>query len=336
MLRNYSTTLSFTLLLAGWQCSGAPPAGKKITPPAILDNPIARQIENPAALGPVSAGARGPQVVRAQILLDRARFSPGEIDGQYGEDLAVAIKGYQDSHGIKPTGAVDAETWQLLNRDTTPILSTYTITAADVKGPFLPIPKDAQERAKMKWLGYESVEDGLGEKFHVSPQYLAQLNPGKSLSTAGVQIIVPNVRRGPAARALRVTVSKSKRVVTAWGPGDKVLAQYPATIGGPHDPLPLGSWKIVSVQNYPWFYYQPERFWNANPNEATAKLPPGPRNPAGVVWMGLTKPHYGIHGAPDPGHVHHDQSYGCIRLTNWDVLDLSHMVRAGTPAILEE
>lgn len=250
--------------------------------------------------------------------------------------MKLTVKGYQQTHGLNPTGIVDAETWKLLNRDEIPLLSTYTISAADVKGPFLPIPKDAQERAKMKWLSYESPQEGLGEKFHASPKLLEELNPGKDLTTAGERLIVPNVTRPPAGHALRVAVSKSKRVVTAYGAADKILAQYPATIGGPHDPLPIGSWKIVSVQHYPWFYYQPERFWNANPNEATSKLPPGPRNPAGVVWMGLSKPHYGIHGTPKPGHVHHDESYGCIRLTNWDALDLSHMVRVGTPAILEE
>jgi len=328
----YKLHAGVIVLMSAVQCNGGTPATRANS----AESPMARQIEESSTAGLVAAGVKGPRVVRAQILLDRARFSPGEIDGQYGEDLAIAIKGYQVAHGMTPSGTVDPRTWELLNRDTAPLLSGYIITAADVKGPFLPIPKDAQERAKMKWLGYESPQEGLGEKFHVSPQFLQQLNPGKDLATAGQQIIVPNVVRPPAGRALRVVVSKSRRVVTAYGAGDKILAQYPATIGGPHDPLPVGSWKLVSVQHYPWFYYQPERFWNADPNEATAKLPPGPRNPAGVVWMGLSKPHYGIHGAPEPGHVHHDESYGCIRLTNWDVLDLAHMVRVGTPAILED
>ncbi len=275
-------------------------------------------------------------MVRAQILLDRARFSPGEIDGKYGDDLGIAIRSYQESHDLKVTRAIDTATWKMLERDTAPLVTTYTIIAADVKGPFLPIPKDAQEQAKMKWLGYETAEEGISEKFHESPQLLAEMNPGKKLNLAGEQVLVPKVRRVPARSALRVVVSKSKRTVTALGTGGRVLAVYPATIGGPHDPLPIGRWTIASVTPNPWFYYQPERFWNANPNEATAKLPPGPNNPSGSVWMGLSKPHYGIHGTPDPGHIRHGESYGCIRMTNWDALDLSHMVRRGTPAILEE
>jgi lipoprotein-anchoring transpeptidase ErfK/SrfK len=284
----------------------------------------------------VGPGASGPAVVRAQILLDRARFSPGEIDGKYGDDLAIAVKSYQSTHDLKVTGTVDAETWKLLDRDAAPLFTTYTITAADLKGPFAPIPKDVQEEATMKWLGYESAQEGLGEKFHESPKLLAEMNPGKKFDTAGEKIEVPNVRRSVPRRALRVVVSKSKRTVSAIGPGNQVLAVYPATIGGEHDPLPVGSWKITSVTPNPWFYYQPQRYWNANPKEATAKLAPGPRNPAGVVWMGLSKPHYGIHGTADPGHIRHGESYGCIRMTNWDAQDLSHMVRAGTPAILEE
>ena len=161
-------------------------------------------------------------------------------------------------------------------------------------------------------------------------------DPGKNLKKAGEAIVVPAVVRAPARRAVRVVVSKSRRTVTVYGAGDRMLAQYPATMGGEHDPLPIGHWTITSVQHDPWFYYDPVHFWNASPNEAAAKLPPGPRNPAGVVWMGLSKAHYGIHGTPDPGRIRHGESAGCIRLTNWDAADLSHMVLRGTPAILEE
>jgi lipoprotein-anchoring transpeptidase ErfK/SrfK len=284
----------------------------------------------------VGPGATGPRVVRAQILLDRARFSPGEIDGVYGEDLRIAVKGYRESHGLQPTGTIDAEMWRLLDSDAGPLLATYTITRADAKGPFQPTPVDVQEKAKMKWLGFETPEEGLGERFHSSPKLLAELNPGKKLDTAGERITVPNVRRGAVRLASRVVVSKSRRTVIAYGAGDKQLAQYPASIGGTHDPLPIGQWTITSVRHYPWFNYDPELFWNPNPKQAKAVLPPGPNNPAGVAWIGLSKEHYGIHGTPDPGHIRHGESAGCIRMTNWDVVDLSHMVRRGTPIVLEE
>ncbi len=301
----------------------------------VSGNLISSEVEQ-AATGVVEPGAMGPRVIRAQILLDRARFSPGEIDGRYGGDLAVAIKGYQENHGMKPTGVIDAEMWKLLDAYAGALLVPYTITAADVKGPFETIPKTAAEQAKLKWMGYESPEEGLGEKFHMSPKLLAELNPGKRLDTAGERTIVANVQHSPAGRASRVVISKSKRTVTAYGIGDKVLAQYPATLGGEHDPLPIGDWKIVNIVHNPWFNWDPVHFWNVDPTKAAEKLPPGPNNPVGLIWMGLSKEHYGIHGTEDPGHVRKGASYGCIRLTNWDAVDLSHMVVKGTPVVAEE
>jgi lipoprotein-anchoring transpeptidase ErfK/SrfK len=296
----------------------------------------ANEIEDSTKTAVVGPGATGSRVVRAQILLDRARFSPGEIDGVYGDDFGIAVKGYQENHGLKPTGTIDPEMWRLLNTDSGPLLLTYTITRADEKGPFQPIPADIQEKAKMKWLGFETPEEQLGEKFHSSPKLLAELNPGKKMDTPGVQISVPNVRRNAGGLALRVVGSKSKRTVIAYGAGGKLLAQYPATMGDTHDPLPIGNWTIRSVVHNPWFNYDPELFWNPDPKQASAVLPPGPNSPVGTVWIGLSKEHYGIHGTPDPGHIRHGDSAGCIRLTNWDVDQLSHMVRPRTPVVLEE
>ncbi len=296
----------------------------------------ASEIEDSTETGAVGPGAAGPRVVRAQILLDRARFSPGEIDGVYGDDFAIAVKGYQENHGLKPTGTIDEQMWRLLDADAGPLLLTYTITKADEKGPFQPIPDDTLEKAKMKWLGFETPEEGLGEKFHSSPKLLAELNPGLKLGAVGVRINVPNVRHIAGGLAFRVVVSKSKRTVIAYGARDKELAQYPASIGDTHDPLPIGHWTITSVVHYPWFNYDPDLFWNPDPKKAAAILPPGPRNPVGTVWIGLSKEHYGIHGTPDPGHIRHGESAGCIRLTNWDADQLSHMVRPGTPVVLEQ
>jgi lipoprotein-anchoring transpeptidase ErfK/SrfK len=320
----FAVTWAFGLALAAQAALAAPP-GK-----------LAEAIENRGDVAEVRQGAAAPGVVRAQILLDRARFSPGQIDGRYGEDLNIAVRGYQKAHDLTPDGIIGEQMWRSLNADSAPLLQTYIIKAADLRGPFVPIPDDVRKQARMKWLGYESPVEGLAEKFHISPQLLKQLNPGKTLKKAGEVLIVPAVERSPALRAARVVVSKSSRTVSAYGEGDVLLAQYPATLGGEHDPLPIGEWKITTVQHNPWFNYDPVHFWNAKPGDPKVKLPPGPRNPAGVVWMGLSKPHYGIHGSRDPGKVRREESYGCIRLTNWDAEDLSHMVQRGTPAILEE
>jgi lipoprotein-anchoring transpeptidase ErfK/SrfK len=321
------------LALAGADKSG--PATKPVSAPS-LRSPAANAIEDSTKTDAVGPGTAGPRVVRAQILLDRARFSPGEIDGVYGDDFGIAVKGYQESHALKPTGTIDAEMWGLLNSDAGPVLLTYAITPADEKGPFLPLPAEVQEKAKLKWLGFETPQEGLGEKFHISPKLLAELNPGKKLDTAGERIAVPNVRRAVVRLALRVVVSKSKRTVVAYGAGGKELAHYPDTIGDSRDPLPIGHWTIVGIVHYPWFDWDPKMLWGVGKTLAKAELAPGPNNPVGVAWIGLSKQDYGIHGTPDPGNIGHGVSDGCIRLTNWDVDELSHMVRRGTPVDLEE
>ena len=328
-----SAVTSAILALAGAGAAG--PAKRQAATP-VARSTAGSEIGDSTKTGAVGPGATGARVTRAQILLDRARFSPGEIDGVYGNDSGVAIKGYQESNGLRPTGIIDAEMWGLLDKDAGPLLLTYTITQADEKGPFVRLPAEVQEKAKLKWLGFETPEEGLGERFHSSPKLLAELNPGKKLDMVGERITVPNVRRTAVRVALRVVVSKSKRTVIAYGAGGKELAQYPATIGDSHDPLPIGDWTVVGIVHYPWFQWDPKLLWNVDQKLPKAKLAPGPNSPVGVAWIGLSKVDYGIHGTPDPGDIGHGVSDGCIRLTNWDVDELSHMVRRGTPVVLEE
>src|SRR6185295_614505 len=269
-----TTHAAFIRMNGTWSLAVLSTIALTFTAHATTPNRVVRSIENRADTGEVRPGSAEPRVIRAQILLDRARFSPGEIDGHYGPDLVVAVKGYQEAHHLDADGIIGAQMWRDLDADKRPLLTTYTITAADLKGPFMPIPQDVQEQARMKWMGYESPAEELAERFHMSTRLLAELNPGKNLEKAGEVITVPAVSRAPARRAVRVVVSKSKRTVSAFGAGDTLLAQYPATMGGEHDPLPLGNWKITVVQRNPWFNYDPAHFWNAGADEATAKLPP--------------------------------------------------------------
>lgn len=279
-----------------------------------------------------------PVLLRTQILLDRAYFSPGEIDGAGGDNTTRALAGFQAQHHLQATGRLDAATWAaLVKSDARPAVGPYTIAAGDEKGPFIrQIPHGLDKQAALPCLCYTSPLEELGEKFHASPRLLQMLNPGKDFSRAGEQIIVPIVHDGPPAKAVaRVTVSKSGHVVRAFDDTGKLVAQYPATMGSVHDPLPIGHWKITGVDKHPVFHYNPDLFWDAKPDDTKATLPKGPNNPVGVVWMNLSKPHYGIHGTPEPSKIGKTQSHGCIRLTNWDAWNLSQMVRPGTPAILQ-
>jgi lipoprotein-anchoring transpeptidase ErfK/SrfK len=293
-------------------------------------------INNPQTKDEVGPSAKGSAVVRAQVLLDRAHFSPGEIDGQFGDNLRVAIAGYQAARQLQVTSIVDENTWTSLNADNAPVLTQYTITAEDLAEDFEKIPGDIMQQAKLKSLGYQSIEEKLGERFHINPQLLTKLNPDKDLKKAGEQIQVPNVQRDSTVSAARVVVSKSKRTVTALAADGTMLAQYPATIGSEHDPLPIGEWKITGVQQNPVFNYNPDLFWDAKPDHSKARIAAGPNNPVGVVWIALSKEHYGIHGTPSPNTIGHAESHGCIRLTNWDAKELSLMVKPGVPATFEE
>jgi lipoprotein-anchoring transpeptidase ErfK/SrfK len=190
-------------------------------------------------------------------------------------------------------------------------------------------------KSKLKALGYASVLEGLGEKFHASPDLLRRLNPKSRFATGDV-IVVPNVERSPIEKAAKVVVSKSDGSVTARDASDKVLARYPATMGSQHDPLPIGNWKVTGVSKDPPFHYNPDLFWDAKAQHSKAKLAPGPNNPVGVVWIDLSKEHYGIHGTPEPATVGKTQSHGCIRLTNWDARELAGIVGPGVPALLVE
>lgn len=285
----------------------------------------------------VGPKTRGGAVLRAQILLDRANFGPGEIDGVYGSTMRGAIVGYQATKGLDANGMIDANTWASLNRDAEPALVTYIITAEDVAGPFIPIPPDIMEQAKLPALGYASPAEALGEKFHASPALLQQLNPGQDFAAAGQEIVVPNIGSpAPLPEAAKVVVDKSDSVVLLVDAEGKIIAQFPATTGSKYDPLPIGAWEILGVARNPVFHYNPALFWDAKPVNEKAIIPAGPNNPVGVVWIDLSKEHYGIHGTPEPSKISKTQSHGCIRLTNWNALTLAEAVKPGMPAILQK
>ncbi len=294
--------------------------------PAAVNNPVQ---------GDLADGAKGAGVVRAQILLGRAHFSCGEIDGTFGSNFEKALNAFQGERKLPVTGALDAATWSALHRDTAPALIDYTITRMDLKGPFAPTPAGMEAQAKLTYLGYDSPLEELGERFHSSPELLQALNPGANFELAGQQLTVPNVRVVPRPRAGSIVVSKSESSVRAYDASGRLLAFFAATIGSEHDPLPIGEWKIKRVFHNPKFYYDATLFWNAKGSDKEV-LPPGPNNPVGPVWIDLSREHYGIHGTPEPGKVGHATSHGCIRLTNWGALALAAMVRPGTRATLKE
>jgi lipoprotein-anchoring transpeptidase ErfK/SrfK len=275
--------------------------------------------------------------LQTQVMLDRAGYSPGEIDGHSGISTERALEAFKKGGGNAEARPADA-------------IAKYRITDQDAAGPFTPqIPEDMEEKAKLPSLGYTSVLEMLGERFHASPNLLKALNPEAKFA-AGEEIQVPNVTaevapvgppRGSQADTANpavttVTVKKSTSDLTVTDGAGHVLMYAPVTTGSEHDPLPIGEWKVNGVQKDPKFHYNPALFWDAERGDAKTTVPAGPNNPVGVVWVDISRPHYGFHGTPEPSTVGKTASHGCVRLTNWDALKLASLVRPGTKVVFSE
>ena len=320
--------------------------------PAPKPGPAAGVAKSQAQAAPQPKGADALQL---QVMLDRAGFSPGPVDGRMGANTKKALELFQ-KNGNGGTPSVEAVT-------------KYRITAEDAAGPFIDrMPTDMMDMAKLPALGYASVVEELAERFHTTPAFLQRLNPGATFA-AEQEIQVPNVEpmtlpppatpKEPAAKGTAgrgagqgraaaapeaapqkpdvvVNVAKASSALTVTDSAGQVVFYAPVTTGSEHDPLPIGEWKVKGVQVNPTFRYNPDLFWDADPSHTKATIPAGPNNPVGVVWIDLSKEHYGIHGTPEPATVGRTESHGCIRLTNWDALKLAALVKPGTRVVFTE
>jgi lipoprotein-anchoring transpeptidase ErfK/SrfK len=289
----------------------------------------------PSAAAAAAPAPSAPSPLDVQVRLDRAHFSPGEIDGRAGANTERALLAFQRARGLEPTGRPEPATWQSLDAEHVPTLVEYVLAPSDLQGPFEPVPQDMMDKAELPRLGYATPLELLGERFHASPALLRRLNPRATFAAEGERLRVPNVRQAPLPeRPARLVVDGGELAVTALAADGRVLARYPASVGSEHDPLPNGEWLVTGVAREPPFHYNPELFWDADPSHAQATIPPGPNNPVGVAWIGLSREHYGIHGTPEPSRIGRGQSHGCIRLTNWDAAELATAVASGTPVLL--
>ncbi|RRH95999.1 L,D-transpeptidase [Mesorhizobium tamadayense] len=280
-----------------------------------------------------------PMLLKAQILLDRARFSPGLINGRLSDNFAKAVAAFQAANGLPSDGKLTRETWDKLTASFAgPMLTNYEVTAKDVRGPFTRrIPARLERMAHLRRLGYRNARERLAERFHLSEQVLRMLNPKIGFRKAGTTLVVPDVGRGdPPAAVASIEVDKASRQVRVLDPSGKPLAVYPASIGSEEKPAPSGSAEVKRVVHNPTYHYDPKFAFKGVRTKRPFTIAKGPNNPVGSVWIDLSIESYGIHGTPDPGKIGTTFSHGCIRLTNWDAEDLAAMVKPGTKVAFKD
>jgi lipoprotein-anchoring transpeptidase ErfK/SrfK len=279
----------------------------------------------------------GSSAFRVQSLLDQALFSPGIIDGRWGKNTEKAVYWFQSREGLRTTGEVDEATFErLIQVAGAPqqIAIEHTLSEDDVAGPFVRIPRDIYEHARLDCSCYESLREKLGERFHADPEVLEKLNPGIDLNalSAGDRLHVPRVRPANVSTNAGITelvVSGRGHYVHAIDATGRIVFHFPSTLGSSYDPSPAGDHRVVSITEDPWWHYQPSILAHVDDNKPEARIPPGPNNAVGLVWMALSKPHYGIHGTNSPETIGYATSAGCVRLTNWDALFLARRIDDG-------
>jgi lipoprotein-anchoring transpeptidase ErfK/SrfK len=333
MVRLTFISAAFLLSFASVASFAASPHGS----PASGQN--AEGAGNPQAIESAQPGNNNAEpspalLTRIEILLDRAHFSPGEIDGKNGDNVKKAAAAYKQANNVPNPQAIDGALLSaLISADHGPVLQTYTIAADDEKGPFIgTVSKDFRVLAKLKHVGYADPQEGLAEKFHMNPALLRTLNPKADFSKAGTTLTVAKPDDGTLGGSVdHVQVDKTADQVRAYDGSGKVLALFPATVGSTDRPAPSGKATVVSVAPDPTYTYDPKRVTFGPKSAGKLTIAAGPNNPVGSTWIALSIATYGIHGTPDPDLVGKTASHGCIRLTNWDAAALGKAVKKGTP-----
>ncbi|MGZ8780888.1 MAG: L,D-transpeptidase family protein [Thermoanaerobaculia bacterium] len=289
---------------------------------------------------PLKGDVAGPSVLKTQVYLDRQGFSVGALDGRWGRNSAIALWWYQRSRGIEAVepGALDEPTFRALAAGAggVPALVQHSLTADDLQGPFVSIPDDVYEKAELDCLCYESLQEKLAERFHASADFLGALNEGVSFGNLkpGDTIWVPNVRTPQEQHRhdiARVVISIRGNTFNAFDASGNLIFHAPTTLGSTYDPSPTEMLEVKKVVHDPHFHYQPTLFHEVPDDDPEANLNPGPNSPVGVVWIALSKPHYGVHGTSDPDSIGYASSHGCVRLTNWDAREVAQRIGEGVP-----
>ena len=290
-------------------------------------------------------------VMKLQICLARRGFSCNAIDGDLGRKTKVALATYCAVNGFTsgPKAYVpgaEAQAADILFPGEKDLFHTKTVTAAD-HARLVSIPKEPAEKAKLAGMGYQTIEEMLAESGECSVALLRYLNPGLAWPNppAGASVRLPNPsryhdrptpKRFPYGRADVLRVSLSRLEITAFDEKGRMIGLFPCSIAAQKNKLPLpGEIQVKTLADKPNYTYTEERVGKSG-RIGRYIYPPGPNNPVGASWIGLTLPTYGIHGTPFPEQIGRAESHGCFRLANWNAEKLRSMCEVGTSVVIEQ
>ena len=316
--------------------SHSPSAPQTNPTPAATTSP-----DNPAIS--LAELAQKPEIVtRLEIFLDQHSFSPGKIDGHWGDFCAKALQRYQLAHGQETGSQLDPAIGRELTQ-ISPLYINYQLNADDFRHVGK-APRRPAEQARVKSMPYRSILDFVAERYHSDETFIRKLNSGRNMKTLkpGDTIRVPNVMPfqienvqpvenlplNPALASRTIKVDTRARMLDVVD-GDKIIGSYPVTPGSKRLPAPIGTWKIVRITLMPWFRWDKEMLNHGKRSSNFHNIPPGSRNAVGIAWIGLDKKGIGIHGTDNPDMIGRSASHGCIRLANWDVNRVANAVTDG-------
>ncbi|MCF7975634.1 MAG: L,D-transpeptidase family protein [Phycisphaerae bacterium] len=268
-----------------------------------------------------------------QVALEAVGFSPGIIDGAIGRKTQLATREFQRMRGLKQTGQLDSQTAQALQIDPNNVLQSPRIEARHLKD-IGPDPASWLARSKLSRLGHRDLEEVLAEQYHCTRGLLRRLNPGVTITDlkVGDTFIAPQVI--PPARprpAPVIEINLSEQIIRVIDRDNKLVGLFHCSIAAHRAKRPTGQARITRIVPNPEYTFRPEMWPEVTEKiDQALRIPPGPRNPVGRCWIALSLPGYGIHGTPNPELIGKTGSHGCFRMTNWDALRLSTMVRIDT------
>ncbi len=288
------------------------------------------EIETAAYDGGDLPDGQSALTVKIQVLLDRAAISPGVIDGYKGGMSESAIRAFENREGLPEDGILDEEVWAALGGDAAePVLQAHIITADDLAEVTGELPEDYAELAELDLLGYATAAEALAERFHMDRDFLEALNPDAAFAE-GETITVAAPGDPIEGEIVRIEVRKGPGRLAGFDEADRMILNYPVTVGSDATPTPSGTFEVVAVAIDPTYHYNPDENFQQGDNAEPLELPPGPNGPVGSIWIDLSEPTYGLHGTPNPAQLFESQSHGCVRMTNWDAEELANLVSQGT------